>query len=76
MGDPEDLVHESTDEILLYSECFKNENDSDPERHLFSICEIISKEADEKTALMAFYDAVIILENKIKVPEWLNWKLK
>jgi len=67
LGDPEDLIHECTDEILLYGECFKNTGKSDPERHLYSIYEMISKESDDKTALMAFYDSVELLESKLKV---------
>ena len=67
LGDPEDLIQECTDEILNYAECFKSTGEADLERHLFSIYEMIAKESDDKTALMAFYDSVDILESKLKV---------
>ena len=76
LGDPEDLIHECTDEILLYGECFKNTGKSDPERHLYSIYEMILKESDNKTALMAFYDSVELLESKLKVYKAKNFFLE
>ncbi|CAG5104976.1 Oidioi.mRNA.OKI2018_I69.chr1.g1722.t1.cds [Oikopleura dioica] len=72
LGDPEDLVQECTDEILKYAECFKPAEESDPEHHLYSVFETIAKESDNKTALIAFYDSVEVLENKLKLRSALS----
>lgn len=66
LGEPEDLLQESTDELLSMALCFR-QDDSDPEQHLFSIFELMTKESDYQTALMAIYDSVEILQISLKV---------
>jgi len=72
VGEPEDLIVESTDELVELCLAFNPEARIDETTFLHTTIQQLAKVADRKTCAIAFEDAAQLLDNQLKIRHALS----
>ena len=71
--DPQDLVHEFTDELIKVCLCLADKPEISEDSVVGSAVQAILELADKDVCLQSLTDATIILKNKLKIRHALSW---